>query len=195
MPSKHRYPAITPRPAPELRERAKIAVAEVNSSLNGHIIEFLRWLVGDTDTLPPRPTDPVPPVVPRPKSKKHIRRVIVNLYPNWIDADIRAQNPDLTLRAARLGKPWRGLPSPVVTEAEWRRFIGAHAAHDPDGTYRPDGIHVTAAALIYIDTEDHANGLTVDDYEGFPRVGVDEAGDAVYEVSGWDLAVEDNLDD
>lgn len=61
MPSKHKHPAITPRPAPELRERAKLAVAEVNSTLNGHIIDFLRWLVGDTDELPPRPKKPIPP--------------------------------------------------------------------------------------------------------------------------------------
>lgn len=61
MPSKHKHPAITPRPAPELRERAKEAVAEVNSTLNGHIIDFLRWLVGDTDELPPRPKKPIPP--------------------------------------------------------------------------------------------------------------------------------------
>ncbi|MGJ6127470.1 hypothetical protein QN239_33355 [Mycolicibacterium sp. Y3] len=60
MPSQHRYPAITPRPDPELRERAKQAVAEVDSTLNGHIIAFLRWLVGDTDELPRRPGQRVP---------------------------------------------------------------------------------------------------------------------------------------
>lgn len=61
MPSQHRYPAITPRPAPELRERAKRAVAEVDSTLNGHVIEFLRWLVGDTDELPARPAKRIEP--------------------------------------------------------------------------------------------------------------------------------------
>ena len=60
MPSQHRYPAITPRPDPELRQRAKHAVAEVDSTLTGHIIGFLRWLVGDTDELPPRPAQRVP---------------------------------------------------------------------------------------------------------------------------------------
>jgi hypothetical protein len=61
MPSQHRYPAITPRPAPELRERAKQAVAEVDSTLNHHIVEFLRWLVRDTDELPSRPKKRIPP--------------------------------------------------------------------------------------------------------------------------------------
>ncbi len=60
--SKHRHPAITPRPPAELRERAKIAVAEVGSDLNGHIVEFLRWLVHDRPDLPRRPEKPIPPV-------------------------------------------------------------------------------------------------------------------------------------
>lgn len=62
MPSQHRYPAITPRPAPELRERAYVAVGEVGSTLNGHVIDFLRWLVGDTDDLPKRPDTRVPDI-------------------------------------------------------------------------------------------------------------------------------------
>ncbi len=60
MPNVHRHPAITPRPPAELRERAKIAVAEVNSDLNAHVIAFLRWLVHDQDEPPARPAKPVP---------------------------------------------------------------------------------------------------------------------------------------
>jgi len=56
MPNQHKYPAVVCRPAPELHERAKWAVAEVGSDMNTHIVEFLRWLVGDTDELPPRPS-------------------------------------------------------------------------------------------------------------------------------------------
>lgn len=55
MPSKHRYRAITPRPPDELRDRAQAAVAEVGSTINAHVIAFLRWLVHDTDELPERP--------------------------------------------------------------------------------------------------------------------------------------------
>lgn len=56
MPSRHRNPAATFRPDPELYERAKTAVADVGSDINAHVIEFLRWIVGDTDELPARPT-------------------------------------------------------------------------------------------------------------------------------------------
>lgn len=55
MPSRHRNPAATFRPDPELYERAKAAVAEVGSDINAHVIEFLRWVVGDTEELPARP--------------------------------------------------------------------------------------------------------------------------------------------
>lgn len=52
----HLKPARTYRPdSIELHERAKVAVAEVDSNLNLHINAFLRWLVGETDELPPRP--------------------------------------------------------------------------------------------------------------------------------------------
>lgn len=60
MPSQHRYPAAVYRADPGLRNRAKIAVHQVDSDLNSHIVAFLRWLVHDTDTLPPRPGKPIP---------------------------------------------------------------------------------------------------------------------------------------
>lgn len=52
---RHRHKAITPRPPEELRERAQAAVAEVGSTMNAHVIAFLKWLVNDTDQLPERP--------------------------------------------------------------------------------------------------------------------------------------------
>jgi hypothetical protein len=55
MPNQHRHPAAVYRPDPELHARAKAAVAEVGSDMNAHVVAFLRWLVGDTDELPPRP--------------------------------------------------------------------------------------------------------------------------------------------
>ena len=53
----HLKPARTFRPdSLELYEKAKDAVAGVDSTLNAHINAFLRWLVGGTDELPERPS-------------------------------------------------------------------------------------------------------------------------------------------
>jgi hypothetical protein len=60
MPSAHRHPAITPRPPAELKKRADIAVSQVGSTLNGHIVAFLEWLVHDRDEPPKRPERPIP---------------------------------------------------------------------------------------------------------------------------------------
>jgi hypothetical protein len=51
----HLKRARTYRPDPDLYERAKAAVAEVDSTMNDHICDFLRWLTHETDELPPRP--------------------------------------------------------------------------------------------------------------------------------------------
>lgn len=51
----HKNPARTFRPEPELYERAKAAVAAVDSDMNGHLVAFLRWLTRETDELPARP--------------------------------------------------------------------------------------------------------------------------------------------
>ncbi|MFI2334148.1 hypothetical protein ACH474_12200 [Nocardia rhamnosiphila] len=58
MPSQHRFPVVTVRVDPALHERAKVAVSEVDSNLNAHVVAFLRWLVHDTDELPARPVEP-----------------------------------------------------------------------------------------------------------------------------------------
>ena len=51
----HRLRARTYRPDPQVYERAKAAVEEVDSDMNAHINGFLSWLVHDTDELPARP--------------------------------------------------------------------------------------------------------------------------------------------
>jgi len=55
MPSKHLNPARVYRPDPELYQRAQEAVQSVGSNMNAHVIDFLRWLAGDTNDLPARP--------------------------------------------------------------------------------------------------------------------------------------------
>ncbi|MFQ6397667.1 hypothetical protein ACLMAJ_30015 [Nocardia sp. KC 131] len=47
---------MTVRPDPDLHERAKAVVAQVDSNLNAYVVAFLRWLVHDMDDLPQRPT-------------------------------------------------------------------------------------------------------------------------------------------
>jgi hypothetical protein len=54
----HLKRARTYRPDADLYERAKAAVAEVDSTMNEHINAFLRWLTHETDELPPRPERP-----------------------------------------------------------------------------------------------------------------------------------------
>lgn len=51
----HLRRARTYRPDPDVYERAKVAVEEVDSDINKHLNGFLSWLVRDTDELPPRP--------------------------------------------------------------------------------------------------------------------------------------------
>lgn len=51
----HLKRARTYRPDPEVYEQARAAVAAVDSTMNEHINAFLRWLIGETDELPPRP--------------------------------------------------------------------------------------------------------------------------------------------
>lgn len=62
MPSVHKNPAKAFRPDPELYERAKVAVAKVDSDMNGHLVAFLRWLTheGDLPARPPAPATPPP---------------------------------------------------------------------------------------------------------------------------------------
>ncbi len=55
MPSKHRYPQITPRLPAELKIRAQRAVEEKNTDLSSLITTLLRWYVGDLHELPERP--------------------------------------------------------------------------------------------------------------------------------------------
>jgi hypothetical protein len=52
----HLKRARTYRPDPELYEQAKDAVREVDSTMNEHINAFLRWLIRETEELPPRPS-------------------------------------------------------------------------------------------------------------------------------------------
>lgn len=51
----HLKRARTFRPDPDVYEKAKAAVAGVDSDMNAYINAFLLWLIHETDELPPRP--------------------------------------------------------------------------------------------------------------------------------------------
>lgn len=51
----HLKRARTFRPDPDVYEKAKAAVAEVDSDMNAYINAFLLWLIHETDELPARP--------------------------------------------------------------------------------------------------------------------------------------------
>jgi hypothetical protein len=51
----HLKRARTYRPDPDVYERAREAVKAVDSTMNDHINDFLKWLVHETDELPKRP--------------------------------------------------------------------------------------------------------------------------------------------
>lgn len=51
----HKKRARTYRPDPVVYEKAKAAVAEVDSDMNAYINAFLLWLVHEADELPARP--------------------------------------------------------------------------------------------------------------------------------------------
>lgn len=55
MPNQHKHPAKAFRPDPALYGKAKVAVVEVGSDMNAHLIGFLRWLTHETEELPARP--------------------------------------------------------------------------------------------------------------------------------------------
>lgn len=65
---------------------------------------------------------------------------------------------------------------PWVKAAEFRRFIGAWARNDPNGTWNPDGIAEGDGALIY------ACELGRD---VFAVAGLDERGVPLYALRGW----------
>jgi len=57
---RHLNPKMTVRPPADLKERAKeAAIATGNPNLNAHVLDFLRWFVGDIDELK-RPKDETP---------------------------------------------------------------------------------------------------------------------------------------
>lgn len=86
---RHRYPPIPVRPDPDLKARAAVAVAEVDSDLTSHIVWFLEWVAGYTDTLPTRPGE-----APQPRESSGVIRIPAD---EWDAATARAEQDGRTL--------------------------------------------------------------------------------------------------
>lgn len=98
----------------------------------------------------------------------------------FLDSAEENQTDDLALHGELSGL-WNGQPVVLASEAEFRRFISAWAVNDPNGAWVPQGVRVDHGgdALVYDDGEN--------DPEEFQFVRYDDNGDALYEVSGWNL--------
>lgn len=58
----------------------------------------------------------------------------------WTDQSVgddsdRAANPHLALHAVGFGEDWNGWKTPIVTAAEFRRYLSAHSANDGNSTW------------------------------------------------------------
>ena len=73
------------------------------------------------------------------------------VYFDTMAADERAGNDHLALHAVRLDAQSDGTTVPVVSAAEFARFISAWSRNDPNGTWNPAGIAEGDGALIYDD--------------------------------------------
>ena len=89
----------------------------------------------------------------------------------YIDADVLDRYLQLWLQAE-----FRSYDEPLVTAAEFKRWITVWHDVDPNGTWNPDGIAEGDGALVY---EDEC-GKDV-----WPVVGIDD-GTPLYAMSGWD---------
>jgi hypothetical protein len=102
-----------------------------------------------------------------------------------LDVTIDAVSPDavpaaLTLRAASLApRGWNGFAVPLVSAAEFARFIAAHRANDPNGTWDESGVREGDGALIYEDE------IAVDHWSVAALID----GVAHYALSGWQWQV------
>lgn len=101
-----------------------------------------------------------------------------NVYLN-IDPSERADADSygLCLHAVRLEGEQDGYAVPVVTAAEFGRFISAWARNDPNGTWRAAGVLEGDGALVYDDGENDRDMWSV--------VGIDVDGAPLYALDGW----------
>lgn len=89
-------------------------------------------------------------------------------------------NDELALHAVRIDGTWNGWEIPVVTAAEFRRFIAANANNDPNGSWLASGVfeYTDTHSMVYDD------GVH-DEPDVWAFVGYDDDGNALYALDGW----------
>lgn len=94
----------------------------------------------------------------------------------YLDAYDAEEIPaEMFLHAVRVDGNWNGFPVPVVSAAEFQRFLGALVRNDPNSTFDPSAVIEGDGALVY---EDECGR------EMWSVVGIED-GAAVYALDGW----------
>lgn len=98
----------------------------------------------------------------------------------YLDQPVDERTDEIALHAVRIDGYWNGFAIPVVTAAEFRRFIAAQRRNDPNGMWgHGDGdIREGDGALIFDDRES-------DEPQIWTVTGIDADGTALYSIDGW----------
>jgi hypothetical protein len=93
--------------------------------------------------------------------------------------NIDARRDELALHAVRIDDTWNGWAIPVVTAAEFRRFICNNANNDPQGSWLPGGVCEHPIGFLTYDDCQH------DEPDTWLAIDHDEHGNALYAIDGW----------
>jgi hypothetical protein len=111
----------------------------------------------------------------------------------WQSPELQAELRPLALQAEYVRNeryPYQKLVA-IASAAEFRRFISAWEANDPNGTWFADGVTECmgtrdSSLLVYIDNEG-----TV---QTFAREDADESGNALYAIDGFNWSTTEGQD-
>ncbi|MFD1504437.1 hypothetical protein FE374_05145 [Georgenia yuyongxinii] len=95
----------------------------------------------------------------------------------YLDTEDPMTSPELEVTATAPER-WNGFEVPIATAPAFRAFIAAWQEMDPNGTWEPRGVSVSAdGRLVYIDGDG-----TEDSWEVY---GVTAGGESTYALDGW----------
>lgn len=98
----------------------------------------------------------------------------------YLDQPDDERTDELALHAVRIDGYWNGFAIPVVTAAEFARFITAWRRNDPNGMWGEgsDSVREGDGALIFDDGES-------DEPQVWAVTDTDADGTALYALDGW----------